>query len=62
MPRNSDFWLRFGLGLTGLVVAGWILSTTPRGYYLDLPSVLLAVASLYVLTSAFIPALRWPRR
>ena len=62
MPRDVEFWLRVALGSIGLVVAGLILATTPRGYYLDLPSVLLVGASFYVLTSAFIPALRWPRR
>ena len=62
MPRDVDFWLRFGVGVIGLVVAGWILATTPPGHYLHLASIVLGVASLYVLVSAFILALRWPRR
>jgi hypothetical protein len=62
MSRDSDFSLRVGVGVIGLLAAGWVLATTPRGYYLDLPSVLLAIVSVYVLASAFVPAIRWPRR
>ena len=62
MRLDGDFWLRFAFGLFGLVVAGWILATEPPGNYLRLPSVVGGIASLYVLTSAFVPALRWPRR
>ena len=62
MRRDGDFWLRVGLGIIGLLAASWVLVTTPRGYYLDLPSVLLGIVSAYVLASAFVPAIRWPRR
>lgn len=62
MYRDPEFGLRIVLALLGSVTAAWILWTTPRGYYLDLPSVVLAIASLYVALSAFIPAIRWPRR
>ena len=62
MRRDSDFWVRVALGSLGILVAGWVLATTPRGYYLDLPSVLLVMASLYALTSAFVPSIRWPRK
>ena len=54
--------LRFGLGLFGVLMGGYRALYWPADYGLHLPAMLYTFVAFYILLSAFVPQIRWPRR
>jgi len=59
---QSELLLRLGLGLFMVLLGAYEAVTLPSGHYLVAPFILLGLAGLYVLISAFVPWMRRPKR